>query len=84
MVQRSLRSGDSERLWLSALIDTMERVSRPEVRAVPCDRRLLAAVEVQLARPVSPIPLGETPFGRILFRECCTRLICGCKVGTGS
>ncbi|HVX77035.1 MAG TPA: hypothetical protein VHB49_12960 [Bradyrhizobium sp.] len=48
------RSGDDERLWLSALIDTMERVSRRDVRAVPCDRRLLAAVKVQLARPAAP------------------------------
>ena len=61
MAQRSLRSGDSERLWLSALIDTMERVSGPEVRAVPCDRRLLAAVKVQLARPVSPYPAWQEP-----------------------
>jgi hypothetical protein len=34
----------------------MEKVSRPEVRAVPCDRRLLAAVSAQLARPASPYP----------------------------
>jgi hypothetical protein len=58
MAQRpqSWRSGDGERLWLLALIDTMERVSRRDVRAVPCDRRLLTDVKVQLALPASPYP----------------------------
>jgi len=32
------------------LVDAMEEVSRPERRAVPCDRLVLAAVEAQLAR----------------------------------
>lgn len=35
------------------LIDTMEEISRPELRAVPCDSRLLAALRAQLARPAS-------------------------------
>jgi hypothetical protein len=48
------RSGDAEKIWLSMLIDTMEEVSRPEIRAVPCDRSVLAAVREQLARPASP------------------------------
>jgi hypothetical protein len=38
-------------LWLSMLIDTMDEISRPELRAVPCDDRLLAALRAQLARP---------------------------------
>jgi hypothetical protein len=41
------------------LIDTMEQVSRPETRAVPCDIELLAAFLAQLARPataVTPYP----------------------------
>lgn len=41
------------------LIDTMEEVSRPETRAVPCDSQLLAAFRAQLARPaaaVTPYP----------------------------
>jgi hypothetical protein len=38
-------------LWLSKLIDTMEQISRPERRAIPCDPQLLAAVRAQLARP---------------------------------
>jgi hypothetical protein len=35
------------------LIDTMEEISRPELRAVPCDGRVLAALRAQLARPAS-------------------------------
>lgn len=83
MAQRpqSSRSGDAERLWLSALIDTMERVSRREVRAVPCDRRLLAAVKVQLARPVSSYPTWQEPFGKSPFGRCRARLICGYEIG---
>jgi hypothetical protein len=58
MAQRAQawRSGDGERRWLSALIDTMEQVSRRDVRAVPCDRRLLVDVKIHLARPASPYP----------------------------
>ena len=40
-------------LWLSLLIDTAEEISRPERRAVPCDRQVLAALRAQLARPAS-------------------------------
>jgi hypothetical protein len=58
MVQRlqAWQSGDGEKLWLSMLIDAMGEVSRPEFRAVPCDRSVLAAVSAQLARPASPYP----------------------------
>jgi hypothetical protein len=35
------------------LVDAMEKFSRPELRAVPCDRLVLAAVRAQLARPAS-------------------------------
>ena len=35
------------------LIDTMEQVSRPELRAKPCDGVTLAALRVQLALPAS-------------------------------
>ena len=35
------------------LIDTMEEISRPELRAVPCDGSVLAALRAQLARPAS-------------------------------
>jgi hypothetical protein len=35
------------------LVDAMEKLSRPEMRAIPCDRLALAAVRAQLARPAS-------------------------------
>jgi hypothetical protein len=52
------RSASGQRLWLSMLIDTMEAISRPELRAVPCDDQLLAAVRAQLAHPA----LVRTPY----------------------
>ena len=48
------RSANGQRLWLSMLIDSMEAISRPELRAVPCDGQLLATVRAQLARPALP------------------------------
>ena len=45
------RSASGQRLWLSMLIDAMEAISRPELRAVPCDDQLLGTVRAQLARP---------------------------------
>ena len=53
------RSASGQRLWLSMLIDAMEEVSRPELRAAPCDDRLLAAVRTQLARPVFAPPYAS-------------------------
>ena len=47
------RSGGDQRAWLSMLIDTMELVSRPESRAVPCDINVLDALRAQLARPAT-------------------------------
>jgi hypothetical protein len=58
----SWRSGNSEKLWLSMLIDTMEAVARPELRAVPCNPSVLAAVRAQLARPASPYPYCGSRF----------------------
>jgi hypothetical protein len=52
------RSASGQRLWLSMLIDAMEEISRPELRAVPCDDQLLAALRAQLARPA----LAHTPY----------------------
>ena len=43
-----------EKLWLSMLIGAMEDVARPETRALPCDQSVLAALTMQLERPVSP------------------------------
>ena len=55
---RTWRTAGGQRAWLSMLIDTMEAISRPELRAVPCDDQLLAAVRAQLARPA----LVRTPY----------------------
>jgi hypothetical protein len=52
------RSASGQRLWLSMLIDATEEISRPELRAVPCDEQLLAALRAQLARPAS----AHTPY----------------------
>ncbi len=50
---RTWRTGTEQTLWLSALIDAMEEVSRPELRAAPCDPFVLTALRAQLARPAS-------------------------------
>ena len=42
------RSVGGQRAWLSMLIDTMEEISRPEMRAV--------ALHAQLARPAQAMP----------------------------
>ena len=47
------RSASGQRLWLSMLIGAMEEISRPELRAMPCDDQLLAVVRAQLARPAA-------------------------------
>ena len=52
---RTWRSERDQRAWLSMLIDTMEQVSRPESRAVPCDGLVLAALRAQLARPATAL-----------------------------
>ena len=52
------RSANGQRLWLLMLIDAMEAISRPELRAVPCDDQLLATVRAQLARPA----LARAPY----------------------
>lgn len=44
------------------LIDAMEEVSRPEIRNVPCDKQVLAAVEARLARPAMPFPCYGSSF----------------------
>jgi hypothetical protein len=46
-------SGSEQRAWLSLLINTFEEISRPEMRAVPCDRQALAALRAQLMRPAA-------------------------------
>ena len=56
------RSGSGQRVWLSRLIDTMDEVSRPELRAVPCDISVLTALRAQLARPASVRMPFATPY----------------------
>ena len=50
---QSWRSGSGQNSWLAMLVDAMEKASRPELRAVPCDSRVLAALRAQLARPAT-------------------------------
>jgi hypothetical protein len=47
------QGGCGDRLWLSLLLDAMEEVARPEVRAERCEAAILQALRAQLARPVS-------------------------------
>jgi len=56
------RSGSDQRAWLSRLIGTMEEISRPELRPVPCDISVLAALRAQLARPASAHMPFATPY----------------------
>ena len=44
------------------LVDAMEEVSRPEIRKIPCDPRIVIALRAQLARPASPYPYGISKF----------------------
>jgi len=48
------RTGAGERAWLSMLIDTMENISRRDVRNTSCDATLLSGVRLQLGRSVAP------------------------------
>ena len=64
MIQQTLQwgSGTGEMAWLSALVGTMEKVSRPELRSTPCEPSLLAAVEAHLSRPAMPHGLYGSNF----------------------
>lgn len=44
------------------LIDTMEKIARPDVRALPSDKLVLAAVRAQLVRPASSYPYRGSAF----------------------
>jgi hypothetical protein len=50
---QSWRGGRGERLWLSALVEAMEKASLPSRRSEPCDRATLAALRAQLALPAA-------------------------------
>jgi len=56
------RSGEGEKVWLSMLIAAMEQAARPELRALPCDRSVLAQMSARLAQPASPYRYGASPF----------------------
>jgi hypothetical protein len=56
------RSDDGQRLWLSMLVDAMEEAARPEIRSMPCNREVLAAVSAQLARPASPYTYSASQY----------------------
>jgi hypothetical protein len=58
--KRTAPNGD--RQWLLRLIATMEQIARPEVRKLPCDHRVLAAVRAQLASPPRAYPPGASTF----------------------
>ena len=59
---QSWRSGRGQTLWLSMLVEAMEKFSAPEWRDVPCDAVELAALRAQLARPASPYPMFGSRF----------------------
>ena len=50
----SWRTQKGQTLWLSMLIEAMEKFSRPEWRARPVDRLERAAVRARLAQPAMP------------------------------
>jgi hypothetical protein len=56
------RSGKGEMAWLSALVEIMEQVSRPELRATPRDPALRAAMQAHLANPALPHGLYGSNF----------------------
>jgi len=58
----SWRTGSGQARWLSMLVDAMEKYSAPEWRGIPCDRRELAALRAQLARPAAPYPVAASRF----------------------
>jgi hypothetical protein len=45
------RKGESDRRWLSLLVEAMEEAARPEVRAIVPEAAILSALRAQLARP---------------------------------
>ena len=49
----SWQGGDSERLWLSLLVDAMQEAARPEIRSQPIEGAILTALRAQLAQPVA-------------------------------
>ena len=50
------RSADGERLWLSMLVDTMEQVSRPEIRSGPCEISIVGLPPVGIVWMLCIVP----------------------------
>jgi len=61
---QSWQEGDRQKSWLSMLVEAMEEITRPEFRALPVDRSVLAAVSAQLARPASPYSYCASQYRR--------------------
>ena len=49
----SWRTRKGQTAWLSALIKTMERISRPEWRTRPLNRLELASIRARLGKPAA-------------------------------
>jgi hypothetical protein len=47
------RSSRTDMAWLSMLVDSFEKTSQTDLRAVPCDELVLRALKVRLAQPAS-------------------------------
>jgi hypothetical protein len=52
----SWRTTEGQTLWLSRLIEAMEKFSRPEWRARPVEHREVVAVRARLAQPAMAYP----------------------------
>ncbi|MCD0415833.1 MAG: hypothetical protein QM576_23710 [Rhodopseudomonas sp.] len=52
---------DSDRDWLTSLIESFERAEMEEAEHRPCDRELLRAAKAHLARPLPPEAKQELP-----------------------
>jgi hypothetical protein len=61
-LSQSWQTRRGQTLWLSVLVEAMERFSAPEWRAIPCDAAELAALRAQLARPAAPYPMFASRF----------------------
>jgi hypothetical protein len=60
----SWRTGKGQAVWLSILIEAMEKLARPEWRALPIDARELAAARARLALPAAVFSGSALPPGR--------------------
>ena len=58
----SWRTAKGQTLWLSKLIEAMEKFSRPEWRSRPVDQLELVAVRARLAQPAIAYPAYASRF----------------------